>query len=370
MSDSFPVSGYLEKNHKGFGFLRNLDNGLKQSPTDTFVPAGIINRFAIEEGTFVEGIATQNKGKPAPALKDAEKLNGCKAMNFRLRKNNFQKGLPITPEKWLKLEYPGCPDSCRFIDIVAPLGKGQRAIIAAPPRTGKTVLIENLITAVNKQHPDTECMVLLIDERPEEVTHFRRTFPDTLLLASSNDNTQAEHIQLARQAFGVMKSMVEQGKDVVVFMDSLTRLCRAFNSQSRGRRTLSGGIDADALTEPKKLFGAARQIENGGSLTIVATALIETDSQMDEVIFREFKGTGNLEIVLDRSLSDRNIYPAININPSGTRNEHLLLGEPVTGQVQSLRRQLADCKKEEATHQLLNLISKYKTNEEFLKLQQ
>ncbi len=369
MADPFPVSGFLEKNHKGFGFLRNLEQGLKKSPQDTFVPAGLINRFALEDGTFVEGTAIQNNGKPAPALKEVTLLNGVKAMDFRFRKTAFQKGLPITPENWLKMEYPDCPDSCRVVDIVSPFGKGQRALIAAPPRTGKTVLMENLIKSIQTQHEEMVCMVLLIDERPEEVTHFRRSFPDITILASSNDNTPEEHIQLARSAFGVMKSLVEQGKDVIVFMDSLTRLCRAFNSQSRGRRTLSGGVDSDALSEPKRMFGAARQIENGGSLSIVATALIETDSQMDEVIFREFKGTGNLELVLDRKLADRNTYPAININPSGTRNEHLLLGDPITEQVQALRRALADCSKEEAIGQLLTLIKKYPTNEDFLKLQ-
>ena len=368
MAEPFPVSGYLEKNHKGFGFLRNLDNGLKKSPTDTFIPAGLINRFALEDGTFVEGLAVENKGKPAPAMKELTRLNGVKPMDFRFRKS-FQKGLAITPEKWIQLEYDGCPDSCRVVDIVTPLGKGQRALIAAPPRSGKTVLIENMITSILKNHTDMQCFVLLIDERPEEVTHFRRTFPDVTLLASSNDNTQEEHIALARKAFGVMKSLVEQGKDVIVFMDSLTRLCRAFNSQSRGGRTMSGGVDSDALTEPKRLFGAARQIENSGSLTIVATALIETDSQMDEVIFREFKGTGNLELMLDRSLADKNIYPAVNINPSGTRNEHLLLGEGLTEQVQSLRRELADGSKEESLLQILRLIDKYPSNQDFLKLQ-
>lgn len=362
------VSGYLEKHSKGFGFLRKLENGLNKSPDDTFVPAGVINRFFLDEGAFIEGEAVQNPGKPAPALQTATALNGVDPMDFRFRKS-FAKGDAITPNKRIKLEAEGGPVSNRVIDIVTPVGKGQRAVIAAPPRSGKTVLLENMISSVLENHQELECFVLLIDERPEEVTHFKRTFPNAHVLASSNDQTPENHIRLARQVFGVARTMVEMGKDVIIFVDSLTRLCRAFNSQQRGRRTLSGGVDADALTEPKKMFGQARQIENGGSLTIIATALIETDSQMDEVIFREFKGTGNMEIVLDRSLSDKNIYPAINISASGTRNEDQILGSPLTDQVHALRRALADSGKEEALRQLLHLIERYKTNEEFLKLQ-
>ena len=365
---SLQVSGYLEKHSKGFGFLRNLENGLKKSPDDTFVPAGVIKRFFLKDGVYIEGEAVQNPGKPAPALKTATSLNGVDPMDFRFRKS-FQKGDAITPEKRIKLEQEGEALSNRIVDIVTPVGKGQRALIAAPPRSGKTVLLENMINSVLNHQQDLECFVLLIDERPEEVTHFRRTFPNAHVMASSNDQPPENHIRLARQVFGISKTMVEMGKDVIIFMDSLTRLCRAFNSQQRGRRTLSGGVDADALTEPKKMFGLARQIENGGSLTIMATALIETDSQMDEVIFREFKGTGNMEIVLDRGLADKNIYPAINISKSGTRNENLLFGPELTDKVHSLIRQLSDCGKEEALLQLLNLVEKYKTNEEFLNLQ-
>ena len=363
------VSGYLEKHSKGFGFLRSLDNNLKKSPQDTFVPAGLIKRFFLEDGIFIEGEAIEHSGKPAPALKHISSLNGVDPMNFRFRKS-FQKGDAVTPHKRIQLEYENGALSNRIIDIVTPLGKGQRALIAAPPRSGKTVLLENMITSVSKNHTDIESFVLLIDERPEEVTHFRRTFPDIHVMASSNDESPENHIQLARSVFGIAKTMVEMGKDVLIFMDSLTRLSRAFNSQQRGRRTLSGGVDADALTEPKKMFGLARQIEGSGSLTIIATALIETDSQMDEVIFREFKGTGNMEVVLDRSLADKNIYPAINIKASGTRNEDKILGSPLTEQVQSLRRALADSSNEEALRQLIHLTEKYPNNEEFLKLQQ
>lgn len=365
---SLNVSGYLEKHSKGFGFLRKLENGLLKSPDDTFIPAGAINRFALEDGVYVEGIAIENPGKPAPAMKEITMLNGVKAMDFRFRKS-FQKGDAITPEEKIQLEQPGEALSNRIIDIVSPIGKGQRAIIAAPPRSGKTVLLENMINSVSRNQKDIECFVLLVDERPEEVTHFKRSFPEAHVIASSNDETQENHIRLARQVFGIAKSMVEMGKDVVIFLDSLTRLCRAFNSQQRGHRTLSGGLDSNALTEPKKMFGLARKIENSGSLTIIATALIETDSQMDEVIFREFKGTGNMEVVLDRSLSDKNLYPAINIKVSGTRNEDRLHGPEIFDQVCSLRRALADSGKEEALRQLIHLTEKYPTNEEFLKLQ-
>ncbi|MCM8540492.1 MAG: transcription termination factor Rho [Lentisphaeraceae bacterium] len=365
---SLSVSGYLEKHSKGFGFLRKLENGLKQSPEDTFIPAGTINRFAMEDGVFVEGIAEENPGKPAPALKEVTMLNGVKAMDFRFRQS-FQKGDAITPDRKIQLEQPGEALSNRIIDIVTPIGKGQRAIIAAPPRSGKTILLENMIKSVSTHQDDLECFVLLVDERPEEVTHFKRLFPNTHVMASSNDEMQEHHIRLARQVFGVAKSMVEMGKDVIIFLDSLTRLCRAFNSQQRGRRTLSGGLDSNALVEPKKMFGMARQIENSGSLTIIATALIETDSQMDEVIFREFKGTGNMEIVLDRTLADKQIYPAINIKVSGTRNEDKLHGPETNEQINSLRRALSDSGNEEAMRQLIHLAEKYPTNEEFLKLQ-
>lgn len=362
------VSGYLEKHSKGFGFLRSLENSLNKNPQDTFVPAGIIKRFFLEDGIFIEGEAEENPGKPAPALKNITALNGVKPMEFRFRKS-FQKGDAVTPFKRIQLESEGGSLSNRIVDIVAPIGKGQRALIAAPPRSGKTVLLENMINSISANQPDIECFVLLIDERPEEVTHFKRTFPDIHVMASSNDETPENHIQMARNVFGIAKTMVEMGKDVLIFMDSLTRLSRAFNSQQRGRRTLSGGVDADALTEPKQMFGLARQIENSGSLTIIATALIETDSQMDEVIFREFKGTGNMEIVLDRTLSEKHIYPAINIKASGTRNEDRILGSPLTEQIQCLRRALADSSNEEAVMQLIHLCEKYPTNEEFLKLQ-
>jgi transcription termination factor Rho len=369
MSDSITVNGFFEKHAKGFGFLRQANSGLTKSADDVYVPAGFANRFGLEDGTFVEGNALLNSGKPAPALQEVTKLNGVKPMDFRFRKTAFAKGDAVTPEKWLQLEMPGGPQSNRIIDIVTPLGKGQRALIAAPPRSGKTVLMENIINTTLKKFPEMKAFILLIDERPEEVTHFKRSFPDATLLASSNDNMPTDHIALASQTFAMARSMVEMGQDVIIFLDSLTRLCRAHNSQSRGRRTLSGGVDSEALTEPKKLFGSARQIDNGGSLTVVATALIQTDSQMDEVIYQEFKGTGNLELVLDRDLSDRKLYPAVNINLSGTRNEHVLFGPEVTSQVNSLRRALASCSKEEGLRQLLSLVDKYPTNEDFLKLQ-
>ena len=370
MSDVFSVSGYLEIHSKGFGFLRQLENNLRQSPNDTFVPAHFIKKNHLEDGSLIEGEAVVNKEKPAPALKSISLLNGFAVDKFRGRKT-LLKSEAVTPFEWLSLEGgEKSTTSTRIIDIVAPIGKGQRAIIAAPPRTGKTMLIEQMVAATEELHPEVTCIVLLIDERPEEVTHFRRSFPDTIILASSNDQEAQEHIALARQAFGVAKAMVEAGKDVMIYLDSLTRLCRTYNSQQRGGgRTLSGGLDTNALTEPKKLFGLARAIEGGGSLTIIATALVETDSRMDEVIFREFKGTGNMEIVLDRELADRKIYPAININPSGTRNEHRLFGRTICDQVNSLRSELADCRKQEAIRQLIGLVEKYPKNEDFLKLQ-
>ncbi len=365
---SLNVSGFLEKHSKGFGFLRQLSKKFSKSPEDTYVPASAISKYFLEEGTFIEGIAVSNPGKPAPLLQEITSLNGVKPDDFRLRKS-FAKGTAVTPNQRLKLEFPNCPLSNRVIDIVAPIGKGQRAVIAAPPRSGKTILLENMINGILTNYPEMTCIVLLIDERPEEVTHFKRTFPNALVIASSNDESPENHISLARQLFASAKSLTEMGKDVIVFLDSLTRLSRAFNSQKRGFRTLSRGIEPDALTEPKKMFGSARQIEHGGSLTIIATALIETDSQMDEVIFREFKGTGNMEILLDRSLADKKIYPAINIRASGTRNEEQLLGQPLTSQINNLRRALSDSNKEESLRQLIHLIDRSKDNETFLKTQ-
>ena len=369
MSDAIQVSGYLEKHQKGYGFLRSLDNNFQKSNSDTFVQAGTISKFGIEEGTFVEGLAQENPEKPAPSLKEVTALNGFAPADFRTRKT-FAQGDAITPDRWLQLEMPDGPRSNRVIDIVAPIGKGQRALLVASPRSGKTVLMENMITATLKKHTDLTTIIMLIDERPEEVTHFKRTFPDAILMASSNDQAPTEHMELARKTFSAVKSMIEQGKDVIVFMDSLTRLCRAFNSQQRGGRTLSGGLDANALVEPKKMFGMARQIENGGSLTLVATALVETGSAMDDVIFREFKGTGNMELILDGKLANKQLYPAVDIKQSGTRNDHKLLGYDLADQVNSLRGGLADSKNEEALRQLLSLIKRYPTNDDFLKLQE
>lgn len=369
MSDFIQVSGYLEKHQKGFGFLRSLENNFQKSNEDTYVPAGAINKFGIEEGTFVEGDAVRNPDKPSPLLKEVSKLNGVKPMDFRFRKSNFMKGDAITPEKWLQLETENGAPGNRIVDIAAPLGRGQRALLVAPPRSGKTVLMEGMIKATLEKYSDLETIIMLIDERPEEVTHFKRTFPESIIMASSNDQSPVDHINLARKTFNAVKSMVELGKDVIIFMDSLTRLCRAFNSQQRGVRTLSGGLDTNALTEPKKMFGMARQIENGGSLTIVATTLVETGSAMDDVIFREFKGTGNMELVLESKLANKQLYPAVNISKSGTRNDHRLLGYDLADQVNSLRAELSDCKSEEALRQLLTLIDRYPTNQEFLNLQ-
>ncbi|MCM8537891.1 MAG: transcription termination factor Rho [Lentisphaeraceae bacterium] len=368
MSDTIKVSGFLEKHQKGFGFLRSLENSFNKSDSDTFVPAGAIKKFFLEDGVFVEGEAIINPGKPAPSLKEVTALNGVKPENFRTRKS-FAKGDAITPHEWLQLEMPGGSPSNRIVDIAAPIGKGQRALIVAPPRSGKTVLLENMITATTKKFTDITTIIMLIDERPEEVTHFKRTFPDSIILASSNDQEPTEHMNLARKTFAAVKSMVEQGKDVIIFMDSLTRLCRAYNSQQRGGRTLSGGLDTNALVEPKKMFGMARKIENGGSLTIVATTLVNTGSAMDDVIFREFKGTGNMELVLESDLANRQLYPAVNIAESGTRNDHKIFGYEVADQVNSLRGALSDCKKEEALRQVLSLVKKYPTNDDFLKLQ-
>jgi transcription termination factor Rho len=280
----------------------------------------------------------------------------------------FEELSVINPNQRIKLETVPERFTTRVIDLVAPVGKGQRGLIVAPPRTGKTTLLQHIADAVVKNHPEMKLLILLVDERPEEVTEIRRTVPTAELMASSNDSDIKTHTRIAQLCIDRARRLVEMGKDVFVLMDSLTRIGRAFNNaQGGGGRTMSGGVDARALEIPRKLFAAARNTEEAGSLTIMATALIETNSRMDELIFQEFKGTGNMEIVLDRKISDQRIYPAIDIFQSGTRREELLIPEEDLHKISVIRRGLAGHKPIEAIERLLFFIRKYPTNEQLLK---
>jgi transcription termination factor Rho len=280
----------------------------------------------------------------------------------------FEELMVVNPNKRIKLETVPERFTTRVIDLVSPVGKGQRGLIVAPPRTGKTTLLQHIADAVVKNHPEMKLLILLVDERPEEVTEIRRTVPTAELMASSNDSDIKTHTRIAQLCMERAKRLVEMGKDVFVLMDSLTRIGRAFNNaQGGGGRTMSGGVDARALEIPRKLFAAARNTEEAGSLTIMATALIETNSRMDELIFQEFKGTGNMEIVLDRKISDQRIYPAIDIFQSGTRREELLIPEEDLHKIGVIRRGLAGHKPIEAIERLLFFIRKYPTNAELLK---
>ncbi|MEX2388352.1 MAG: transcription termination factor Rho, partial [Phycisphaeraceae bacterium] len=280
----------------------------------------------------------------------------------------FEDLTTIDPQPRITLEYPDCPATCRLIDLFCPIGFGQRGMIVSPPKAGKTTILQNLATAISKNHPDAMVYALLIDERPEEVTDFRRNVPCTVW-ASSNDHPPERHVGLAILAIERFKRLAESGKDVVVVLDSLTRLGRAFNTapgmQGTGR-TLSGGLDAGALAIPKQLFGGARKFEEGGSLTIIATALVDTGSRGDQVIFEEFKGTGNMEMILDRKIAEQRVFPAIDLAASGTRKEHLLMTEGELNTMTALRRRLLNMQPVMQVEQLLKALERFKTNEELI----
>jgi len=367
MSDTTPIaaSGILEMEGRGFGFLRPLNTSLSRQPGDIYVGDVLIKQFALRPGNYIEGAAQENSGRGAPNLTSVDRINGLPAQEWPQRPT-FESLTPIAPEQQFVLSKKNNDPSLRVIDLICPIGRGQRALVVAPPRSGKTMLIQKIAQAIAKNYSGVAVLVLLLDERPEEVTDMRRNI-DGEVFASSNDENIETHLRLAQLVLEYAKRKVEAGEDVVILLDSLTRTGRAFNLGQRGSgRTMSGGIDASALQIPRKIFGAARKIENGGSLTIVATVLVGTGSRMDEFIFQEFKGTGNMELVLDRNLADERIYPAINIAESGTRREELLFGDR-TPQFQFLRRGLSKMDNREAMSLLLRQISKTPDNEKLLK---
>jgi transcription termination factor Rho len=360
--------GVVEVLPDGFGFLRSPDANYLPGPDDIYVSPSQIRRFSLRTGDTVEGqIRSPKDGERYFALLKVNTINFEDPENVR-HKVNFDNLTPLYPDERLQLELPDPTvkdKSARVMDLVAPLGKGQRAIIVAPPRTGKTVLLQNIAQSIATNHPECYLIVLLIDERPEEVTDMQRSVKGEVI-SSTFDEPASRHVQVAEMVIEKAKRLVEHKRDVVILLDSITRLGRAYNTvvPSSGK-VLTGGVDANALQRPKRFFGAARNIEDGGSLTIISTALIDTGSRMDEVIFEEFKGTGNSEIVLDRKVSDKRVFPSIDVTKSGTRKEELLVEPDVLRKMYVLRRILNPMGTVDAIEFLLDKLRQTKTNADF-----
>jgi transcription termination factor Rho len=357
--------GLIEVSGKGFGFLRDPKRNYAQSPQDIFVTPEVVRKHALRDGLWIKGEI--RRGSRGPQLFKLTRINGEDPDKYR-NLPVFEELTSINPLERIRLETVPDRYTTRVMDLMTPIGKGQRGLIVAPPRTGKTTLLQHIASAVVKNHPEMKLIILLVDERPEEVTEIRRTVPQADIMASSNDSDIKSHTRIAQLAIERAKRLVEAGKDVFVLLDSLTRVGRAFNNaMAGGGRTMSGGMDSRAMEIPRKLFAAARNTEEAGSLTIMATALIETGSKMDELIFQEFKGTGNMEMVLDRQISDQRIYPAIDIFKSGTRREELLLAVNDLEKINTIRRGLAGHRPPEAIERLLSFLKKFPTNAQMLR---
>ena len=361
--------GTLEILPDGFGFLRSPDYHYLACPDDIYVSPSQIRRFGLRNGMSVAGqIRPPKESERYFALLRIEAINGDDPA--RLSSNVFFDDLtPLHPDRRIQLETASEELSTRIVDLIVPIGFGQRGLIVSPPRAGKTILMQKMAKAVLANYPEAFVFMLLIDERPEEVTDMERQVqgPGCEVISSTFDENASRHVQVADMVIEKAKRLVEYGKDVVIFLDSITRLARAWNSEvPNSGKILSGGVDANALQRPKRFFGSARKVEQGGSLTIVATALVDTGSKMDDVIFEEFKGTGNLEIVLDRRLVDKRVYPAIDINRSGTRREEMLLGSDEFRRTSVLRRVLSEMNPPDAMELLINRLSKTSSNHEFL----
>ncbi|MFO0824518.1 MAG: transcription termination factor Rho [Gemmataceae bacterium] len=362
-------SGTLEVLPDGYGFLRSQAHNYLASPEDIYVSPSQIRRMSLRTGLVVEGpIRLPIENQDNFALMQIELVNG-KNPDEVSGVTNFEDLTPLHPNERLRLETAPDELSMRIVDLVTPVGKGQRGLIVAPPRTGKTILLSKMANAIIKNHPESYVFVLLVDERPEEVTEMQRLVnsPNAEVVASTFDEPPEEHIHVADIVLEKAKRMVELKKDVIILLDSITRLARAHNTETPGGgKLLSGGLDSNAMQKPKRFFGAARNVEEGGSLTILATALIDTGSRMDEVIFEEFKGTGNSELHLDRRLVEKRVYPAIDVNRSGTRKEELLLHPEEFERIRMLRKVLADMHPVEAMELIVNRSKKSKSNMEFL----
>ncbi|MDL5054710.1 transcription termination factor Rho [Oscillatoria laete-virens NRMC-F 0139] len=359
-----PVEGLLEISDKGYGFLRDPKNNYLPQRIDVFVLPEIIRINNLREGLMLKGEMVQsNRG---PQLRNLQEVNGEPVEKYR-DVIPFDQLTTINPNKRFVLETKPEILTTRVIDLVAPIGKGQRGLIVAPPRTGKTTLLQHIANAITINHPDAYLMVLLVDERPEEATEVRRNVKGDVICSTNDMNIQS-HTHISKMAIEKAKRLAESGRDVFLLLDSLTRLGRAFNNNmGNSGRTLSGGMDARGMEIPRKIFAAARNTEEAGSLTIVASALIDTGSRMDELIFQEFKGTGNMELVLDRKLADARIFPAVDINKSGTRREELLVPAHELEKMNKVRRGLAGHQPDQAMERLLSFLQKYPTNSEFLR---
>jgi transcription termination factor Rho len=351
----------------GNGQLLDLSKNGKRKPTDTFVPKELIRRFKLKSGMMIGGTAFPPEGRfPNPKMRFIDSVDGV-PLEERRNKVEFTALTTISPNQQLKMEMKDGRMTTRAVDLFCPIGKGTRGLIVAPPRTGKTILLRDMALGVIENNPECHVMILLVDERPEEVTDFKRSVPAEIW-ASSNDEQIENHIHVADLCIERAKRLVEVGRDVVLFVDSITRLSRAHNTQRNSGRTGSGGLDVRALEKPRQLFASARKTEEAGSLTIIASVLVETGSRMDDVIFQEFKGTGNMELVLDRKCAEMRLWPAINVAASGTRKEELLIDPKKLDGIHFFRRALVQQKIEEATETMIARLSKTKTNDEFLKL--
>ena len=351
--------GMLELHPKGYGFLRSPKNNYSREHSDPFVPGTMIDRF--------RGYVQHGRKQQGPRIREIVDVDGMLPEDYPNVKQ-FDTLTAINPEQWLDLEVGAEPLTNRVIDLLAPLGKGQRALIVAPPRSGKTVMLQHMSKGVSENHPDVKLIVLLIDERPEEVTDMRRNV-DGEVIASSLDEDVESHVRLSQLVIDRCKRLTEMGQDVFLLLDSITRLARAFNKWvGNAGATMSGGVNIKAMDIPKKLFATARAFEEGGSLTVVGTALVDTGSRMDELIFQEFKGTGNMEVVLDRKLADRRVWPSIDISQTGTRREDKLLTPDTLHAVTMLRRTLNSMHPVDAMEQLTRQLGRFDSNEEFIKL--
>lgn len=363
-------TGILEMHPNGYGFLRSSDNNYSRERTDPFVPGTMIEKFGLRQGLCIKSMMQPARRQQGPRVREILDVDGMKPEDYINVKNfDDDKALtPINPEQWLRLETGAQPLTNRVIDLLSPLGKGQRALIVAPPRSGKTIMLQHISRGISLNHPDVHLLVLLIDERPEEVTDMRRNIINGQVIASSLDMDVDSHVRLSQLVIDRCKRLAEMGKDVFLLLDSITRLARAFNKWVGNGPTMTGGVNIKAMDIPKKLFATARAFAEGGSLTIVGTALVDTGSRMDDLIFQEFKGTGNMELVLDRRLAERRVWPAIDISLSGTRRDELLHDAETLNAVTALRRTLNTMHPVEAMEQLTKQLSRFPSNKDFIRL--